>query len=79
MTIELNGKVLYVSDRSLRYVSKIIACTCFGIKYGENNVGSHILFEISLTCVTHNVSGRAMLPHWTVYEPRHEKTGFLHI
>ena len=52
--------------KDLFYIAQIVACTCFGVNFDKNNVGSHILFEISLRCVMLNVSGRAMLPDPTV-------------
>ena len=40
---------------------EIIACTCFGAKFGENNIRSQVLLEISLTYVMCNFSGREIL------------------
>ena len=40
----------------------------FGVKFGENNIRSHVMFEISLSCIMLNVSSRTMLPDWTVNE-----------
>ena len=66
-------EIVFPRERSLRFDSKIIACTYFDLKFGEKNVVNHILFEISFLCAMHNVSGCAMLPDWTLCKEKRKK------